>query len=222
MAALLFAIVQCSQNKGEVVGKDEVIDKLLNKLQPANGRIDVGTAEQAVNRQDVMTIPKLEEVPSFEVKWTTGIRDEDAISYINRFIKTAQNEHKLYQIPASITMAQALLESNCGKSRLAEKNNNHFGIKCFSKNCEKGHCSNFEDDHHKDFFRIYNSAWKSYREHSIFLNGKRYKDLQQFGNNYKSWAEGLSNAGYATDPNYDKKIIELIERFNLGIYDKSY
>jgi len=222
VAALSLAVVQCSQNKGEIKGKDEVIDKLLDKLEPGDKYSETPEPNQAVNKQSLVNMPNLEETSAFKIEWTEGIKDEEAIPYISRYIKTAQNEHRLYNIPASITLAQAILESNCGKSRLAEKNNNHFGIKCFSKNCQKGHCSNFEDDHHKDFFRAYKTAWQSYREHSVFLNGKRYKDLQQFGNNYRAWAEGLKSAGYATDVNYDKKIIELVERFNLAVYDNTY
>ncbi|MEL6718746.1 MAG: glucosaminidase domain-containing protein [Bacteroidota bacterium] len=141
--------------------------------------------------------------------------------YVDRFSKVAIKEMKQYGIPASITLAQGLIESNCGESRLAKRNNNHFGIKCFSRTCKKGHCSNFTDDTHKDFFRIYKSSWDSYRAHSQLLQKARYKKLYKIPkSNYKGWARGLKSAGYATDPLYADKLINLIEDLDLTKYDK--
>jgi len=137
------------------------------------------------------------------------------MAYIDRFEVVAKTEMVKFGVPASIKMAQALLESNVGKSKLTQRNNNHFGLKCFSKVCIKNHCSNMSDDHHKDFFRNYNSSWESWRDHSKFLNSERYLHLQEFGNDYKKWAEGLQKAGYATDKNYSKKLIKLIEKYRL-------
>ena len=126
-----------------------------------------------------------------------------------------------YNIPASITLAQGLIETNAGQSPLATKNNNHFGIKCFSKSCKKGHCANFSDDSHKDFFRKYASSWESFRAHSKLLTYKRYKHLTKLPtSDYKGWAVGLKKAGYATDKNYHKKLIRLIEDLHLDDYDK--
>lgn len=142
------------------------------------------------------------------------------VNYVKRFAKVAQGEMHKYGIPASITLAQGLLESNAGKSPLAHKYNNHFGIKCFSTTCKKGHCSNFSDDSHKDFFRNYPTAWESYRAHSEFLQRNRYKHLLK-EHNYKIWAYGLVKAGYATDPQYGHKLIRLIEAFELYKYDAS-
>lgn len=141
------------------------------------------------------------------------------LKYVKRFAKVAQGEMHKFGIPASITLAQGLLESNAGKSPLASKNNNHFGIKCFSKKCKKGHCSNFSDDSHKDFFKVYPTAWDSYRAHSKFLQGRRYQHLLK-ETNYKSWANGLVKAGYATDQAYGKKLIRLIESLELYKYDE--
>ncbi len=142
-------------------------------------------------------------------------------NYIKRFGRVAVAEMKKYGIPASITLAQGLLESDVGESRLATNSNNHFGIKCFSRNCHKGHCSNFTDDSHKDFFRNYKTAWESYRAHSIFLQGDRYKHLQKLGTtDYKGWATGLRKAGYATDKRYANKLIQIIEFLDLHEYDR--
>ncbi|MFK7806505.1 MAG: glycoside hydrolase family 73 protein, partial [Saprospiraceae bacterium] len=142
-------------------------------------------------------------------------------SYVDRFHKVAQSEMRKYGIPASITLAQGLIESNAGESRLSRKNNNHFGMKCFSKKCSKNHCSNFTDDSHKDFFRKYETAWESFRAHSLLLKGKRYRPLSKLKQtDYKGWAHGLKKAGYATDPRYAQKLIHIIEELGLERYDE--
>lgn len=142
-------------------------------------------------------------------------------AYVQRFAKVAQTEMDKFGIPASIVLAQGLLESNAGDSRLALQNNNHFGVKCFSRSCRKGHCTNFTDDSHKDFFRKYGNAWESYRAHSHLLRANRYLPLYKLGkSDYKSWAIGLKRAGYATDKFYAEKLINLIEELNLHQYDK--
>ncbi len=216
IVALFFSTNQCSDYKGQVDG----LKYQVGSDVPSSS-IQASTEEEtAVNATDNTPFGNLVKENTMSLRWTKGIKDEQAIPYIKRFIETAQAEQKQYNIPTSITIAQGILESGSGTSRLATRVNNHFGIKCFSRNCKKGHCTNFEDDHHKDFFRNYKSAWQSYRDHSLFLNGSRYKHLQQYGTDYKAWAHGLKKAGYATDPNYAHKLIELIERFNLQVYDK--
>ena len=142
--------------------------------------------------------------------------------YLARYAPVAVREMRAYGIPASITLAQGLLESVAGTSRLATETNNHFGIKCFSRSCAPGHCRNFEDDHHKDFFRSYADPADSYRAHSRFLReGKRYAGLFRLAaDDYRGWARGLSKAGYATDPRYADKLISLVERYDLATYDE--
>ncbi len=142
------------------------------------------------------------------------------LAYVKKYAEIAKKEKDKYGIPASIKLAQGLLESNVGESRLAVHNNNHFGMKCFSRTCKKGHCSNFTDDSHKDFFRKYKNVWESYRAHSILLQNNRYKHLKNLkSSDYKGWAYGLKKAGYATDKNYAPKIIGLIEDLKLYKYD---
>ncbi|MEM9920137.1 MAG: glucosaminidase domain-containing protein [Bacteroidota bacterium] len=143
-------------------------------------------------------------------------------AYVKRFAHVAQGEMKKYGIPASITLAQGLIESNAGDSRLSRENNNHFGMKCFSRKCKKGHCTNFTDDSHKDFFRKYQTAWESYRAHSLMLhNSQRYKKLFKLGKqDYKAWAGGLSKAGYATDRRYAQKLVYIIEDLKLDQFDR--
>ncbi len=151
------------------------------------------------------------------------IRREDAEQvnrYIERFSKIAVQEMHKYGVPASIALAQGLIESRCGTSTLAIRNNNHFGIKCFSRKCRPGHCTNLEDDHHKDFFRKYRTAWESWRAHSILISTGRYARLKRHGKNYIAWAKGLEELGYATDRNYSAKLIGVIERYNLHRFDR--
>ena len=146
--------------------------------------------------------------------------DADRQAYIRRYAATAIAEQKKYGIPASITIAQGLIETRAGTSGLATKNNNHFGMKCFSKTCKRGHCSNFTDDTHKDFFKKYPSAWASFRDHSKLLTGGRYQRLAALGTDYRAWAHGLKKAGYATAPNYAESLIRLIRLYGLDRLDK--
>lgn len=140
-------------------------------------------------------------------------------AYIRRFKEVAQEESDRYGIPASVKMAQGILETNAGSSQLAKKNNNHFGVKCFSRTCKKGHCSNFGDDSHKDFFRKYDNAWESWRAHSKMIVSGKYKTLLKHGDDYEAWAKGLKKLGYATATHYDKTLVELIEKYHLDELD---
>lgn len=143
------------------------------------------------------------------------------LAYVQRFAALAQAEQQRYGIPASITLGQGLLESDAGESPLAVQARNHFGIKCFSRSCRKGHCRNFTDDSHKDFFRVYTSEWESFRAHSQLLQKPRYRALYRLpAGDYQSWAQGLSRAGYATDRKYAQKLIHLIEDLDLNQYDR--
>lgn len=181
-------------------------------------RTPLFAAAEAVSMQDKMTL-----LPDLAKSTTENIdnsKRQKQLKYIKRFAKVAQAEMNKFGIPASITLAQGLLETNAGDSPLAANMNNHFGIKCFSKKCAKGHCANFSDDSHKDFFRIYKTAWESFRAHSQLLQNQRYQNLYQFSkDDYKNWAVGLKKAGYATDKRYPEKLIRLIETLNLNKYD---
>ncbi|MFK7814578.1 MAG: glucosaminidase domain-containing protein [Maribacter sp.] len=141
--------------------------------------------------------------------------------YIDNFSEVAQLEMKAYGIPASITLAQGLLESGFGKGELARKTNNHFGIKCHTG--WQGDYDFHDDDEKGECFRKYNHPMYSYRDHSIFLTGRsRYAFLFDYRNtDYKKWAHGLRKAGYATDKRYPQKLISLIERHGLAKYDKA-
>ncbi len=139
--------------------------------------------------------------------------------YIDTYKAIAQNEMKLYNIPASITLAQGILESGSGKGTLSVKANNHFGIKCHGwTGAEIYH----DDDKAQECFRKYKDAKYSFRDHSLFLKDrKRYAKLFKLKKeDYKGWARGLKVAGYATDKKYPQKLISLIERYKLYEFDK--
>ncbi len=177
--------------------------------------LDVGSEEVAPRKNK--TLKKKNEAAPVSA---SELLSEQSLDYINRFSKIAIGEMKEYGIPASISLAQGLIESRAGTSKLAVSNNNHFGMKCFSKHCKKGHCSNFTDDTHKDFFRKFPSPWESWRAHSQLLASGRYIKLKRYGRDYKAWANGLKSVGYATDRNYAEKLIGIIERYELYKYDR--
>jgi hypothetical protein len=141
------------------------------------------------------------------------------INYINQYKNLAIREMERYHIPASITLAQGLLESGAGRSELATKGNNHFGIKCGGG--WNGRRMYKDDDQKNDCFRVYRNATDSYEDHSQFLLKDRYKRLFQLKTtDYKGWAKGLKACGYATSPTYATRLIEIIETYQLYQYDK--
>ena len=158
--------------------------------------------------------PQTPETPPVVIKPNYNSTTE----YIAFFKTAAIHEMRLYGIPASITLAQGILESGSGKGRLAREANNHFGIKCHDWTGPRIY---HDDDRAQECFRKYNDPNQSYRDHSLFLaNRKRYANLFKYKpTDYKSWARGLKKAGYATDPKYPKKLISLIERYKLYEYD---
>ncbi|PKV52859.1 flagellum-specific peptidoglycan hydrolase FlgJ [Aquimarina sp. MAR_2010_214] len=138
--------------------------------------------------------------------------------YINEFSSIAKSEMKTYGIPASITLAQGILESGAGYGDLTQRARNHFGIKCHDW---KGDRVYHDDDRSQECFRKYDRASESFRDHSLFLKDrKRYSRLFTFSQkDYKSWARGLREAGYATDKKYPQKLIAIIERYDLDKFD---
>ena len=148
-----------------------------------------------------------------------GVSNNPRQAYIDQYYPLAVREMQRTGVPASITLAQALLESNAGQSPLATQANNHFGMKCH--NDWSGERFYKDDDKANECFRAYPSVEDSYRAHSDFLRGReRYKSLFDLDPaDYKEWARGLRSAGYATDPGYADKLITLIEDFQLYRYD---
>lgn len=138
--------------------------------------------------------------------------------YIEKYAEMAIEQQEKFGIPASITLAQGLLESAAGHSTLATQGNNHFGIKCHSS--WKGETMLRDDDAPDECFRVYRSAADSFADHSRFLSGKRYSPLFELETtDYAGWARTLRKCGYATDPNYGERLIAIIERYGLFSYD---
>ncbi|MBR4846442.1 MAG: glucosaminidase domain-containing protein [Bacteroidaceae bacterium] len=146
-------------------------------------------------------------------------RNQLYLDYIEKYHQEAIEQMQRYHIPASITLAQGLLESGAGRSTLTRKSNNHFGIKCGSD--WRGHKTYHDDDAKGECFRVYKNARESFEDHSRFLAGKnRYASLFTLKvTDYKGWAHGLKNAGYATNPAYATKLIQIIELYDLDRFD---
>lgn len=140
------------------------------------------------------------------------------LGYIEQYASLAVEQMREHRIPASITLAQGLLESGAGQSRLARKSNNHFGIKCGNW---RGRSVRYDDDAKDECFRAYRHVRESYEDHSVFLtSGARYAFLFKLDlTDYKAWAKGLKKAGYATDPSYANRLIQIIEDYELYKYD---
>lgn len=147
-------------------------------------------------------------------------RSKQYEDYIKKYRELAVEEMRRYHIPASITLAQGLLESGAGQSTLARKSNNHFGIKCGSD--WSGKTVRHDDDARNECFRAYKHPRQSYEDHSKFLVGRpRYASLFKLKiTDYKGWARGLKKAGYATNPRYAEQLIGIIELYDLHQYDR--
>lgn len=148
------------------------------------------------------------------VKWNQRYQN-----YIDRYKDIAIYEMLTYNIPASITLAQGLLESGAGSSELCVKGNNHFGIKCHNWT---GPTMTHDDDYRGECFRVYESAFDSYEDHSHFLQRQRYQRLFMLKHtDYVGWANGLKACGYATNPRYAQSLIEIIRCYHLDQFDRA-
>ncbi len=154
------------------------------------------------------------------VLFSLGATTEQTRQYIEKYSGLAVKEMRRTGVPASITLAQGILESDSGLSTLATKGNNHFGIKCH--NDWRGRTMRLNDDARQECFRVYRNVEASFQDHSDFLRSNdRYKSLFDLNpTDYKGWARGLRKAGYATDPSYANKLISIIERYGLQLYDQ--
>lgn len=153
-----------------------------------------------------------------QAKWNQSYQQ-----YFDQYKDLAIEQMLKYRIPASITLAQGVFESGAGRSELARKGNNHFGIKCHGWRGRKVY---YDDDAENECFRAYKNVYESYEDHSKFLaNGRRYRHLFSLRiTDYKGWARGLKAAGYATNPKYADRLIDIIKLYKLYKYDtaKSY
>lgn len=156
----------------------------------------------------------------FTAFYSLASEQDNRMEYVENYSSYAIQNMRMYRVPASITLAQGILESGSGNSELARKSNNHFGIKCGSH--WTGGKTYHDDDAKNECFRTYKSVLDSYNDHSKFLTtNNRYINLFTLQiDDYKSWAKGLSKAGYATNPNYASRLINIIEDLKLYSFDE--
>lgn len=165
------------------------------------------------------TTEKKEEPEILEATTQVKVTTAMVLAYIEKYKETAKNNMVEYNIPASIILAQGILESGAGTGPLSTLANNHFGIKCHKE--WTGPSVRYDDDEEKECFRKYAQPSESYQDHSLFLTSRPwYQPLFLLNkDDYKGWARGLKMAGYATDPKYPDKLIGIIERYQLNQYD---
>lgn len=221
--AIALLLVNCSTKKPVV--------RTVSKTSSTKNTSTRTTQRPPVKKQEIKPVSKSNEkvvvlkenektnseelIATSKVSTTT----DDVKLYIDSFKDVAKHNMKEHGIPASITLAQGVLESGAGKGRLCTIANNHFGIKCHTG--WTGESVSHDDDAAQECFRKYNDPSESYRDHSLFLTSRsRYNNLFKLDKgDYKSWASGLKAAGYATDPKYPDKLIGIIERYQLYQYD---
>ncbi|GGG34840.1 hemagglutinin [Croceivirga lutea] len=201
-------LASCGAKKRTTAAKVDTSKKQVGIYKP-----NTGLENTKFNKSELYPLP---EEPGRFIRYEV-ISTQD---YIATFSEMAQYEMKAFGIPASITLAQGILESASGRGELTRKTNNHFGIKCHTG--WQGDYDFHDDDAKGECFRKYNHPMYSFRDHSIFLASRtRYRFLFNYRrDDYKKWAYGLKKAGYATDPKYPNKLISLIERYNLDAYDE--
>lgn len=199
----LFLLASCgTQNRVSKTSKKTKKTTRVVKTTPTEKPVEV-----------VTTPPDVEvKIPETSTKSTTEL-------YIEKYSEVAKQEMERHGIPASITLAQGILESGSGYGELTVRSNNHFGIKCHRG--WEGERVYHDDDEDQECFRKYANPAYSFSDHSLFLTGRsRYASLFKLPkDDYKAWAKGLKNAGYATDRKYPQKLISLIERYELYKYD---
>lgn len=183
----------------------------LSSTPPANGgagivnAVPAGATSQPMNFQEVGLV--------------SDAQNEKNRAYLRQYSQLAINEMNAYGIPASVSLGLGLMKSQGGGSSAATLYNNHFAIKCYSRQCKKGHCGNLEEMGHKSFFRKYSKAEDSWRAHSLMTTTGKYRDLAR-SRDYRTWATGLQEKGYFTSQNQAEELIKVIEHYGLEQLDK--
>ena len=217
---LSLLVISCTSSRPVVrtISKPKVTTK---KKPVVQAKPTVKPITKAVVTTSTTTTNPSNSDTSVELVATSNIKTyaEEIQSYVINYKDVAMNNMKTHGIPASIILAQGILESGAGKGKLALSANNHFGIKCHKE--WTGESVKHDDDAAQECFRKYQLPSESYRDHSLFLTSRpRYSSLFKLDKgDYESWAKGLKAAGYATDVKYPDKLIGLIERFELYKYD---
>jgi flagellum-specific peptidoglycan hydrolase FlgJ len=211
---MMLLVLSCTSSKS-------IIRTTSNtKTSTTKNKKSVSKSESVTSKTQT-TSDKSTNGAEIQLEATSNVRtyDEEIKLYVANFNEIAKNNMKTHGIPASIILAQGILESGAGKGKLAQSANNHFGIKCHKG--WTGDSVKHDDDAEQECFRKYAQPSESYKDHSIFLTTRtRYANLFKLDKgDYQSWARGLKAAGYATDVKYPDKLIGLIERFELYKYD---
>lgn len=209
LVVIILAMYSCTSTKPMIVTQKKA-GQVVAPYQNNN--------EKSVVKYDEVEIPK-DQVETIVSTSKTVVTSDIINGYVYSYKDIAMENMKVYKIPASIILAQGILESGAGQGDLSHMANNHFGIKCHLD--WTGETVKHDDDAAQECFRKYNEPAESYKDHASFLTTKpRYKKLFDLDpSDYKAWALGLKAAGYATDPRYPDKLISYIERFNLQQYD---
>jgi flagellum-specific peptidoglycan hydrolase FlgJ len=211
---LVFLILSCTSSRSVVRTTSKTTTTSAKKKV-------VSTTDTKQFKAQIDSNQKSKNGDEIELQATSNVKtyEEEIKLYVASFHEIAKNSMKTHGIPASIILAQGILESGAGKGKLAQSANNHFGIKCHTG--WTGDSVKHDDDAEQECFRKYTQPSESYKDHSLFLTSRsRYATLFKLDKgDYQSWARGLKTAGYATDVKYPDKLIGLIERFELYKYD---
>lgn len=210
--SVLVSVLLVSCHSAKPVAKGNKTHSPAQTVEKKEIAIDAGTQRQLKEASDKV-------FEDFKKKNGQGL-NQNTINYIGDFKFIAIKKMLEYDIPASITLAQGILESGSGRSELTKNTANHFGIKCH-KGWE-GKTYYYDDDEAQECFRKYNHPEESFNDHSYFLTSRsRYASLFDLeSDDYKAWAHGLKDAGYATDKKYPQKLIKYIEDYQLYLYDE--
>ena len=211
---MMLLVLSCTSSKS-------IIRTTSNtKTSTTKNKKSVSKSESVTSKTQT-TSDKSTNGAEIQLEATSNVRtyEEEIKLYVANFNEIAKSNMKTHGIPASIILAQGILESGAGKGKLAQSANNHFGIKCHKG--WTGDSVKHDDDAEQECFRKYSQPSESYKDHSLFLTSRsRYATLFKLDKgDYQSWARGLKAAGYATDVKYPDKLIGLIERFELYKYD---
>lgn len=212
----LFTLLSCNVTKPVIVTK-KATSSSSNKVVSRSGK-KTNTVKPTMRRSSTQEQSR-EDDEVIESTSVTYVGTDVIAKYIFQYKNIAMSNMKIYGIPASIILAQGILESGAGRGDLAISANNHFGIKCHEG--WTGESVKHDDDSSQECFRKYSEPAESFNDHALFLTGRsRYASLFNLPKeDYKRWANGLRSAGYATDPRYPEKLISYIERYQLGQYD---
>ena len=203
-------LIGCNSSKGYVKTSKKTTAKTTRTVAKTKKPVVKKTAAATKSKQRAEVI---------ESTSKTVVYSDVVFNYVDDYKEIAKDNMRKYGIPASIILAQGILESGAGRGNLAKTANNHFGIKCHTG--WTGDSVRHDDDAAQECFRKYKDASESYKDHALFLTGRgRYANLFKLPkDDYEAWARGLRNAGYATDPKYPEKLIGYVERYNLHQYD---